>query len=66
MSIDKARLLIRVANEVENDEDRKALLRWADDILSGNQTILSEDEEHIIKLPIEIFRRYKGKTYNAH
>ncbi len=65
MAINKARLLIRVANEVTDSEDKSALLQWADEILSGTQTTTYEAGNQVVKFPIDIFRRYKQMIYPA-
>lgn len=65
MSIERARLLIRGANQTNNDSDRKALLVWAEEILEngGNKSIIDNPEQ--IKFPIRIFRRYKGELHEG-
>jgi hypothetical protein len=62
MPIDKARLLIRVANQLPDSDDRRALLAWADEILAGAEGI---PEPGQLNFPIPVFRRYKGKLYQG-
>ncbi len=65
MSIDRARLLIRVANEIPDSEDRRTLLAWADEILAGAQVTRGVAESRQLNFPIPIFRRYKGRLIQA-
>ena len=37
MSVDKVRLLVRVANRLKDNSDRQALIEWADEISSELQ-----------------------------
>ncbi len=65
-TIEKARLLIRVANAMPDGGDRRALLAWADEILSaiGDLGQVSSTGQQV-QFPVPIFRRYKGKEYRA-
>ena len=65
MSIDKARLLIRVANQIPDSQDRKALLVWADELLAGSEDRVSVIGPKQLEFPIQVFRRYKGKIYQG-
>ena len=65
MSIEKARLLIRVANQINNESDKEALLKFADEILADNMNgskIVNTVQDNS---SISIFRNYKGKRYDA-
>lgn len=64
MSIEKARLLIRGANQLPDGSDRRSLLAWADEILanSENQALA---EPSGLSFPIPVSRRYKGKLYSG-
>ena len=61
MSIEKARLLIRVSNQINDESDRKALLALADEILAKKENVAAINNSVQVKFPIQIFRRYKGK-----
>lgn len=65
MSIERARLLIRVANQLPDSSDRRSLLAWADEILAISQNEPVAVEPTGLSFPIPVFRRYKGKTYNG-
>ncbi|MBI4303973.1 MAG: hypothetical protein HY665_06530 [Chloroflexi bacterium] len=65
MSIEKARLLIRVANQISDGSDRRSLLAWADEILAGSQNEPVVTEASGLSFPIPVFRRYKGKTHSG-
>jgi len=65
MSIEKARLLIRVANQINNESDKEALLKFADEILAGkiNESKIIHTADENSSTPI--FRKYKGKMYTG-
>ena len=65
MSIDRARLLIRVANQIPSSEDKKTLLAWADELLAGTQVNVVSSSSQQLNFPIPIFRRYKGTLYQG-
>ena len=65
MSIERARLLLRVANQLSDDSDRRSLLAWADEILANSQNEAITTEPSGLSFPISVFRRYKGKLYNG-
>lgn len=65
MSIDRARLLIRSANQIPDSEDRRTLLAWADEILAGAQVTGGVVESRHLNFPIPVFRRYKGRLYQG-
>ena len=65
MSIDKARLLIRVANQLSDSSDRRSLLAWADEILASSENEAITAEPSGLLFPVPVFRRYKGKRYDA-
>ncbi len=65
MSIDRARLLIRIANQIADSEDRQTLLAWADEILVGAQVTGDTDKSQQLSFPISVFRRYKGRLYQG-
>ena len=65
MSIDKARLLIRAANQLSDGSDRRSLLAWADEILASSENEVITTEPSGLSLPIPVFRRYRGKRYDA-
>ena len=65
MSIEKARLLIRVSNQINDESDRKALLALADEILAKKENVAAINNSVQVKFPIQIFRRYKGKLYEG-
>lgn len=64
-NIEKARLLIRVANEISDGGDRLALLAWADEILAGTGRSESSSTQRDVAFPIPIFRQYKGRVYQG-
>ena len=64
-NIDKARLLIRVAQMQPEGVDRKALLAWADEILADSPQHMTNRSTKQLTFPILIFRRYKGTEYSA-
>ncbi len=64
MSIKKVRLLIKTAIQTNNEADKNTLLALADEVLANMEKDFREDAK-IIKYPLAIFRRYKGKLYNA-
>ena len=64
MSIEKARLLIRVANQIDDPFDKKALLSMADEILANREGSIISDKQKI-EFPIPAFRRYKGHLYRG-
>lgn len=61
---EQATLLIRVAKQVGNDVDRRALLTWAEELLSGAETTLRKANAGIT-FPVSIFARPKGKRHDA-
>ena len=65
MSIERARLLIRVANQISNESDKEALLKFADELLAGkmNENKIMNTAKDSSTIPI--FRKYKCKIYNA-
>ena len=65
MSIDRARLLIRTANQIPDSEDRRTLSAWADEILAGVQVTGGVAESGQLNFPIPVFRRYRGKHIDA-
>jgi len=65
MSIEKARLLLRVANQIPDGSDRHHLIAWADEILANSQNEAKTTELGRPSFPILVFRRYRGKLYNA-
>ena len=54
MSIDRARLLIRTANQIPDSEDRRTLLAWADEILAGTQVTVGAAESRQMNFPIPV------------
>jgi hypothetical protein len=65
MYIDRARLLIRVSNQIPDSEDKRALLAWADELLAGTQVDNNLSGSKGLKPPIPVFRRYRGKLYKG-
>ena len=65
MSIEKARLLIRVANQLPDGSDRHSLLIWADEILANGGHEVISTKPSGFSFPIPVFRRYKGKLYQG-
>ncbi len=65
MSIERVRLLIRVANQLADGSDRRSLLAWADEILASGQNEPNGAKPNGLSFPIPVFRRYKGKLYNG-
>ena len=65
MSIENARLLIRVASQIKDESDKKALLELADEILANRENAVGISNPMQIEFPIPIFRRYKGKLYEG-
>ncbi len=65
MSIEKARLLIRVANQIPDSPDRRTLLVWADEILAGSDGVIVAAPSTEGKFPIRIFGRHKGNQYEG-
>lgn len=64
-SLEKAKLLIRVAKGSINEADRQAVLTWADELLEEKIPEMTRLKETVIDFPIPIFRRYKGKRIDA-
>ena len=65
MSIEKARLLIRAANQMPEGPDQRALLVWAEQILAGRDSVIVPTQLTEDKFPIQIFRHHKGKLYEG-
>ena len=65
MSIERARLFIRIANQIPDSEDRRTLLALADEELAGAQVTRGVAESGKLNFPIRIFRRYKGRLYQG-
>jgi hypothetical protein len=65
MSIERARLLIRVANQIQDNVDRRSLLSWADEILASSGDEEISNEPNRLSFPIPIFRVYKREVYDA-
>ena len=65
MSIERARLLIRVANQIPDSSDRRSLLAWADEILASGQNEPVAAGASGLSFPIPVYRKYKGRTYNG-
>ena len=71
--IDRARLLIRVANVLgENFEgERRSLLQWADELLGGVPSLGSSvngqpsGDSSGISFPLPIFRLYKDRRFDG-
>ena len=64
MSNEKARLLIRVAKQTTDDNDRRALLELAEDLLAQD-TGLGLDHSEQMQFPIPIFRKYRGQLHEG-
>ena len=65
MSIEKARLLIRVANQLPDGSDRRRLLEWVDELLSHTHDEPISVVTNALSFPIAVFRRYKGRLYRG-
>jgi hypothetical protein len=65
LNIERVRLLIRVANQIPNGEDKNTLLAWADEILADTQINAHPTRHGQINLPIPVFRRYKGRRHEG-
>jgi hypothetical protein len=64
-NIERARLLIRVANQIGDGADRRALLAWADGILLSAESSPPSSPPGGVSFPIPIFRTYKGRRYDG-
>ena len=65
MDVERVRLLIRVANEINDEADKKSLLRFADELLADKNVALKERDTNQETGFVDIFRKLKGKTYNG-
>ena len=62
--VDRARLLIRMAKVSGDEADRQAALSWAEELLGGTGPAVDNGPSGP-DFPLSIFRRYKGKQYDA-
>ncbi len=66
--LEKATLLIRVAKQVGNGGDGRALLTWAEELLSGAGAASAKAKARTkteVSFPVSVFAHHKGKKYDA-
>ena len=64
MSVKEARLLLKMAFDAKDESDRKGLIALADKLLADIESEQVENKNDLV-FPVNIFRKYRGKTYNG-
>lgn len=62
---ERVALLIRVAKQVGNGVDERALLTWAEELLYSGGIPSARPAKTVVSFPVSIFARHKGKKHDA-